>query len=40
LRFLTTGIVKPQIPKFRSGGDEVYAEAMTGEKEGPVNWVF
>jgi hypothetical protein len=40
LRFSTTGIRKPRNPKFLSGRDQVCAEAVTGEKEGPVDRVF
>jgi hypothetical protein len=40
LRFSTTGITKTRNPKFLSGRDQVCEEAMTGEKEGPVNQIF
>ena len=40
LRFSTTGIRKSQNPKFLSGRDQVCVEAMTGEKEGPMDQVF
>jgi hypothetical protein len=33
-------IAKPQNLKFLLGRDQVCAEAVTGEKEGPVDQVF
>jgi hypothetical protein len=40
LRFSTTRIAKPRNLKFMSGRDQVCAEVVTREKEGPVNRVF